>query len=162
MAAVSAMKTKIYIGGQTPCATKAEYEALPDGTWTQIKGVLNMGEFGPQYEEIAYTAMDEGIVQRLKGALDNGTLALEVRRDPDDPGQTALIAAVDDYENYNFMIELNNKPKPAGSKATRFFLAGKAMAYRNNPADGKKVLTATCPIAIDGHIFEAPKVTGGA
>lgn len=157
MGAITASKTKLSVGGTTACDTVSEYDAL---TWVAVSDVTNYGEFGPQYQEITYTPIETGVVKRLKGALDNGNLQLELARNPDDAGQADLIEALASYDNINVKVELNDKPTGAGAKPTRFFFPCKVMAYRPVIGDGNRVVGATVQLGIDGDVLEGAKAAG--
>jgi len=153
---ISTPKTRVYIAPYTDESTATEYDALP---WERIGTVLDVGEFGPQYQEITYTPLDDGIVHRLKGALDNGSIPLILGRDPDNAGQADLLSALPDYDNYAFKIELNDKPSGAGAKPTRFMFPGKAMSYRTQIGDANQIVRANVNIAIDGDIVTGARGT---
>lgn len=154
---VTASKTRLYVElAGTVCDTVNDYDAL---TWVRVAHIANYGEFGPQYQEITYTDVDEGVVHRLKGALDNGSLQVELNRNPEDAGQSDLIAGLDQYDNVNVKIELNDKPAGVGAKPTRFFIPAKVMSRRTNIGDGNRVVGDTLQLGIDGALLEGPRGT---
>lgn len=157
MSKISVPKTKLYIAEeQTAQTTVSGYDAL---TWTLVAGVLDYGDVGPEYKPIEFETVDDGLVHRLKGSLDNGMMTLKLARDPTNEGQSAVIAALSDYDNYNFKIEFNNKPAGVGAKPTRLFFAGKVMSYKTNIGGGSKLLEATTQLAIDGDVLEGARGT---
>lgn len=158
MSKVSVPKTKIYIADEQPAQTTVSgYDGL---TWTLVAGVLDYGDVGPEYKPIEYETVDDGLIHRLKGSLDNGTMTLKLARDPANAGQSAIISALADYDNYNFKIEFNDKPTGVGAKPTRLCFAAKVMSYKTNIGGGSKLLEATVQLAIDGDVLEGARVVG--
>ncbi|WP_434619192.1 hypothetical protein [Azospirillum sp. B2RO_4] len=156
MGAISTAKMKVYIEAGTACDTLTEYDAL---TWVKVGNLLDVGEFGAQFQEVTYTTIDEAIVHRLKGALDNGTFSITVARNPDDEGQGDVLAGLDSYENVNIKVELNDKPAGAGAKPTRFCYPAKIFSYKNQFGDANQVVKAVINIGIDGGIIEGARGT---
>ncbi|KAA0592946.1 hypothetical protein J2848_005698 [Azospirillum lipoferum] len=155
--AISTAKMKVFVDTSgTECDTITEYDAL---TWVKVGNLLDVGEFGAQYQEVTYTTIDEAIVHRLKGALDNGTFSLTVARNPDDAGQGDVLEGLDSYENVNVKVELNDKPAGVGAKPTRFCYPAKIFSYKNQFGDANQVVKAVINVGIDGFIIEGARGT---
>lgn len=116
----STIKTKIYIGTTKPAASVSDYTS---DTFTQIKGLTDIGEFGDEAEEIRFTTIEDGRVNKLKGSADAGNWDVEVARDGTDAGQIALRAASKADGIYNFHVELVD--------GTDFYFRGNVMAAKN-------------------------------
>lgn len=82
--------------------SQADYEAL---TFTEIKAVGSRGEMGKTTNILTYDTWDTKVIQKAKGMTDAGTVALELARIANDPGQLILRAAgaVGNNNNYAFM-----------------------------------------------------------
>lgn len=157
MGKISTPKTKLYIAEeQAACDTVAEYEAL---TWVPVAGIVDLGEVGAEYKDIEYETLDDGLIHRLKGALDSGKMAVKLARDPANPGQSAIISALPDYENYNFKIAFNDAPKTAGANPTRLFFPAKVMSYKTSIGSGSKLVEASTGLNLDGEVLEAARGT---
>lgn len=155
MGAISTAKMKVFIEtAGTECDTLAEYDAL---TWVKVGNLLDVGEFGAQYQEVTYTTIDDAVVRRLKGALDNGTFSLLLARNPDDVGQGDVLEGLDSYTNVNIKVELNDKPTGAGAKGTRFYYPAKIFSYKNQFGDANQVVKANVNVGIDGFIIEGAR-----
>ncbi|HYF87426.1 hypothetical protein [Azospirillum sp.] len=154
MGAISTAKMKVFIEAGTAADTLAEFDAL---TWVRVGNLLDVGEFGAQFQEVTYTTIDDGIVRRLKGALDNGTFSITVARNPEDEGQGDVLVGLDSYENVNIKVEMNDKPAGAGAKPTRFFFPAKIFSYKNQFGDANQVVKAVINIGIDGGIIEGAR-----
>lgn len=155
--AISTAKMKVFVEASgTECDTITEYDAL---TWVKVGNLLDVGEFGAQYQEVTYTTIDEGVVHRLKGALDNGTFQLLTARDPEDVGQSDMLEGLDSYENVNIKVELNNKPSGVGAKPTRLCFPAKIFSYKNQFGDANQIVKANINVGIDGFIIEGARGT---
>lgn len=100
--------TKAYISTTaTAAATKSALAAL---SYTEVKFVEGLGEIGPQNTDTTFTPLDGSAVQHLKGSTDYGATAVGVGRDPLDPGQIAMRAAVATYFEYGVKIVLKDAP----------------------------------------------------
>lgn len=152
--AISTAKMRVFIEAGTECDTLSEYDAL---TWVRVGQLLDVGEFGAQYQEVTYTTIDDGIVHRLKGALDNGTFSITVARNPEDEGQGDVLVGLDSYDNVNVKVELNDKPAGVGAKPTRFCFPAKIFSYKNQFGDANQVTKAVINVGIDGFIIEGAR-----
>lgn len=74
----------------------AGYEAL---TFTPIGEIEDGGTFGASQDEINFTGLADGVVRKLKGAINYGSAALTVGTDMSDAGQALLLAASEDVTN---------------------------------------------------------------
>lgn len=95
--------TKISIcATPTAAATRVALAAL---TYIEIKSVENLGEIGPQDQDVTFTNLNGDPVQHLKGATDNGAITIVCGKDPLDPGQIAILAAAKTKLEYAIKIE---------------------------------------------------------
>lgn len=117
-------KAAIYIGstayptGQTTAPALADYTS--EASWTQIREITTIGDFGDSADEIKVNTIDDARVYKLKGPRDAGDLALECAFVDGDPGQQALLTAMVADANYSFKIVLNN-PGATGKGTTTYF-----------------------------------------
>ena len=86
-------KSKVYVGPANATISElAEFEAV---TWTEIKEVEDLGEFGVEGNIQEFLSLADGYVRKLKGSLNSGDIELVTARDPSDAGQNLLRAASD-------------------------------------------------------------------
>lgn len=113
---------------------------------TEVGRIETFGEFGPDFETVTFTPVGTGIVQKLKGPLNYGTLALGIGQDLTDAGQIALKALADslDQHDYPFMISINT---PDAEVDTVFF-GGKVMSFRSVLGAANTVVRANVRIEI--------------
>lgn len=81
---------KLYVSAAAPATNDAAgYSAL---TWTQVKGLDQLGEFGRAYEVGTFDSLDEGRI-KYRSILDEGEIDATPADLPDDPGQVIVAAA---------------------------------------------------------------------
>ena len=68
------------------------YEAL---TWTVVGEVTDIGESGGTAQVTNFTPVASGVVNKRKGSIDYGTMALAIAMDTADAGQIILKAGFD-------------------------------------------------------------------
>lgn len=150
MAVNTASGTRVYIGGTTPCATLAAYQAL---TWVEVGEVEDAGEFGDESSAVTWTALKDGRTRKMKGPRDAGTLALAVGDDPNDVGQIALAAAEQSPLAYNFKVVLSDKITTAGNNSEHYF-NGPVMSRRKNVGGVSNVVKGRYSVGVNTSILE--------
>lgn len=137
---------KIYIG-------TAETIASPDD-YLEIGEVVNYSEFGRVYTQIKHDSIGTRGTRKFKGTYDDGSLTLQLGRDPADTGQAAAIVARDSDDDYNFKVTLNDDVG-ANNVPTTFTFLAKVMSYTTNIGGPNQVVGATMMIDIkSGSIAE--------
>jgi hypothetical protein len=148
-------KSKVYIGNPNPDISElAEFEAE---TWTEIKEVEDLGEWGAEAKELTFTSLADGHVRRRKGSIDSGVISLIVARDPNDDGQRKARAAVEELRPYSFKVELADKSSPGGQDTTFYFRAV-VLSAQNKLGNADEITKTTLKLGIDGAILELLEV----
>jgi hypothetical protein len=146
-------KSRLFIGAaNNTISTLAEFEAE---TWTEIKEVEDLGEFGVEGSEQKFLSLADGYVRKLKGSLDAGTLDVIVGRDPADPGQNQARAAAESWFKFPFKVILNDRPTPTGEDTVYYFRAVVTSA-KSKYGTADDIVRTTIKLSIDGHILEIP------
>jgi len=140
---------KIYIGTTAPAATLTTYAA---DTYTEIKEVEDLGEFGDESAEVEIQTIGDARKRRVKGPRDAGLLALVCLRDAQDAGQTALIAAEKTDLAYNLKIVADDAP--TGGTPTTFFMKVMVMSAKLSFGGADQVTKITFGLAINTEILE--------
>ncbi|WP_427023040.1 phage tail tube protein [Aureimonas ureilytica] len=149
--------TRGFIGTSAAAKTLSEYKAdLNPGT--EILEVEDFGQFGDTANEVTGTAVGDRRVQKFKGSLNAGTIALVCFKDNQDPGQLALKAAQKSDLDFNFHVVLNDKPTAAGAP-TEFYFRGKVMSSSDNVGNVDNLTRTTFNIGINSEILELPSST---
>lgn len=133
----------------------------PSGdTFTQIKRILTIGDFGSEAEiSDDATCLEDTVKEKRKGIPDSGDLEITGNLIPSDPGQLLLKAAADMKTNlpHNIRIEFNDMPS-GGANGTTFDIKCLVGSYKKSvgDVDGKFGFSSTA--AISGAITETAAV----
>ncbi|MDC8013970.1 phage tail tube protein [Tahibacter soli] len=91
--------TQVYIYDKT---------ATPSADVKQIPNVVDIGEFGPQADDIDVTNFDSAAKEYLTGLADNGELTLQLNLDPASPAHRLLDANAGKGERFKFAVCLSD------------------------------------------------------
>lgn len=72
--------------------------------WTTVGTVEQFGNHGMQAQEINFTAIEDGVVQKLKGSKNYGTKSFVLGHIPSDTGQTLLNTASESQNRYSVRV----------------------------------------------------------
>lgn len=139
------------INAMSDSAAVTFFEAIND--WIEVEEVEDFGAAGDTSEAIAFTAVGNKRVRKLKGPKDAGTQSVVVGRDPLDDGQEALIVAEGTDYNYAFKIEFNDARSPNHSKSAMFY-AGMVMSKASNMGNVSNVVRRNFDIGINTGVIE--------
>lgn len=117
-------------------------------TWTEIGEVSEMGEFGRQYNLVTFNTLGDRRTVKRKGSYNDGTIACQMARVPDDAGQTILTTAVNSDASYSIKIVLQD--------GTVFYTTAQVMSYTTNIGNVDQITSATVNLEIDNDIIEVP------
>ena len=119
-------------------------------TWTQIKGVSDLGGVGDSSELISSAVIDSARVRNAKVTRNSGTMELIVDLDYADAGQLALIAAEKTRNSYAFKVTFNDAPS-GGTPSERYFVAF-VMSAREQYADANSPMKLNATLEIDSNV----------
>lgn len=138
--------TKLFISSAAPATyNQTGFAAL---VWTEIGEVSEMGEFGRQYNLVTFNTLGDRRTVKRKGSYNDGTIACQMARVPDDAGQTILTTAVNSDNSYSIMIKLQD--------GTVFYTTAQVMSYTTNIGNVDQITSATVNLEIDNDIIEVP------
>ena len=138
--------TKLLISASAPATYNSTgFAAL---TWTEIGEVSDMGEFGRKYNLVTFNTLGDRRTVKRKGSYNDGTIACQMARVPDDAGQAILTTAVDDDASYSVKIRLQD--------GTVFYTTAQVMSYTTNIGTVDQITSATVDLEIDNDIIEVP------
>lgn len=72
--------------------------------WTAVGQIENHGSHGMQAQIIEFTAVEDGVVQKLKGSKNYGTKSMTIFNIPSDAGQAILATASESQNRYSARI----------------------------------------------------------
>ena len=138
--------TKLHISASAPATYNSTgFAAL---TWTEIGEVSEMGEFGRQYNLVTFNTLGDRRTVKRKGSYNDGTIACQMARVPDDAGQTILVTAVNSDASYSIKVTLQD--------GTVFYTTAQIMSYTTNIGNVDQITSATVNLEIDNDIIEVP------
>ena len=136
--------TKLFISASAPATYNSTgFAAL---TFTEIGEVSEMGEFGRQYNLVTFNTLGDRRTVKRKGSYNDGTIACQMARVPDDAGQTILTTAVNSDSSYSIKIKLQD--------GTVFYTSAQVMSYTTNIGNVDQITSATVNLEIDNDILE--------
>jgi hypothetical protein len=147
----TATGSKVYIAPSqtTTPANAAAYAAL---TWTEVKFLESIGEYGDSSSIITAAVIGDGRMRKAKGARDAGEMQLVMfMQAPTDPGQQAMIAAEGTYNIYPIKVELPNKLTAGGTNELNYMMA-LVTSKRKNVGGNDNVVRDTFNLAVNSAI----------
>lgn len=126
----------------------ATYDAIGFAalTWTSIGEVTELGEFGRVYNIVKLNLLKDRRTVKRKGSYDDGTVAAQMARVPDDAGQAILVAAVNSDSSYSIRVTLQD--------GTKFYFSAQISSYTTNVGNVDQITSATVNFEIDNNIIE--------
>lgn len=151
MSIFAASGSKLFIGGVAASRTQvlADYQ---EDSYVEVGELEDLGEFGDEAEQINFTGLSDGRVQKLKGPRDAGTMPVVVGDDMTDEGQTAMEAAEGQTFDYNFYVQLNDATTLGGEPSKHYFV-GKVMSKRRNVGNASNVVRRNFAVGINSAII---------
>ena len=113
------------------------YAAL---SYTSVGVVTNYGEFGREFDLVTHNPVASRGTQKLKGAFNEGAIALQLGLDTDDAGQILMKSASLSDSLYAFLITTANGDK--------YYFQGLTMGFKVGLNDVNSVSSATANIEI--------------
>jgi hypothetical protein len=145
---------KIYIGPTTAAATAQEYAAL---TYVEITGVETIGDFGATFSTVKHNPLSGAPTKKMKGSKDSGDSEIALARDPLDPGQIALMAALASRFEYAFKITVEDAADANDIDSVFYFHA--IVNKGNTKIDSVDAVTKrNVTLGISSEIIEVPSV----
>lgn len=143
----------VFTSAGTTIAVSASLPASYDDTgyaalsFTDIGEVTDLGDFGREYALVTHNALGDRRTVKRKGSYNDGAVAMQLGRVPDDAGQAVLIAGRDSDDSYSFEVTLQD-----GSIQ---YFTGQIMSYTTNVGSSDQIVGASVSVEIDSDIVEA-------
>jgi hypothetical protein len=138
--------SKVEIGGIITDPTLAEFEDVAR-VYVALAGVTDIGEFGDERQISTIETIDGARVRKKPGTADAGDMEIVVARDPLDPGQIAMRAAMGD--SYAYAIRITANDAPAGGTPTVHYLKAYVSSAKNRMGGANDFVQTVFTIAID-------------
>ena len=140
--AMTSAGSKLWIGNPPAAQTLVALQAV---SYTEVKEVVDIGEFGASYALVTHNPLGDRITVKRKGSKNNGTLAVQMAYAPADPGQTLLEAAAESDDSYSYKVVLQD--------TTEFYFTGQAMSRPVQVGGVDSITSSTCNVEIDSPIW---------
>jgi hypothetical protein len=128
-----------------------EFQAISD--WVKIGKIEDLGEIGDEATAVTGATIEDGRIQKAKGARDAGTQAVICFHDPLDLGQRALIDAEATKFDYPFKLVTSDAPS-AGYSNTIQYYRGLVMGKRMRMGTNDNIMRRTFNIGVNSEVFE--------
>ena len=140
--AMTSAGSKLWIGLPPAAQTLVALQAV---SYTEVKEVVDIGEFGASYALVTHNPLGDRITVKRKGSKNNGTLAVQMAYAPADPGQTLMEAATESDDSYSFKVVLQD--------ATEFYFTGQTLSRPVQVGGVDSITSSTCNVEIDSPIW---------
>jgi len=150
--------TQVFIG---PVTSATDQSALAGLSYVEVGSMGQLGEIGPQAQDVTFTPLDGSAVQHFKGSTDNGAVVLTMARDPLDLGQIALKAA--SLTKFEYAVKIVVPDAADGNDTdTIYFCRGPIMAGRTNIGDANTVRTIAYSVGLNVFHEDASEAVSGS
>lgn len=138
MTVYSSAGASLKISASAPATFDATgYNAL---TMTTVGEVVDLSEFGREYNLITHNPIATRGTQKLKGSFNEGSISLQLGLDTDDAGQILLKAAASSDANYSFLVTTQNGDK--------YYFQAKVMSFKTGVGPVDSVTSATVSLEL--------------
>jgi hypothetical protein len=144
MAAQTSAGTTIEISASNP----ATYNAAGFGalSYSAVGEIVDAGEYGRTYNLVTHNPLDSRKTVKKKGSYNDGTMTLQVARDPSDAGQAILVTALDSDSDHSFKVTLQD--------GTIQYFAAQVLSYTTGVGSADQITNATIQIELTDAIVE--------
>lgn len=126
------------VSASTPATFDAAgYNAL---TFTTVGEVVDLGEFGREYNGVKHNPLGNRGTVKLKGSFDEGRIDLQLGLDTDDAGQILMKAAALSDNNYSFLV--------TDQKGDKYYFQAQVMSWKVGIGSVDQVTSATAGLEI--------------
>lgn len=128
----------LHVSAATPATfTVAGYGAL---VWTPVGEVVDLGEFGREYNLVTHNPLANRSTQKFKGSFNEGQIALQLGLDTDDTGQILMKAAAVSDLPYSFRVVTQNGDK--------YYFQGQMMGFKVGVGSVDQITTASANLEL--------------
>jgi hypothetical protein len=135
---------------QTTNFTAAQFSGE---SFVKISWCENMGQFGDEAAEIAFSPIDANRTLKLKGVFNAGTMSAVFGVDYTDAGQLICRTAMANPSDYGFKVVFNDMPTGGVSGSIRYFIA-KVMSVREVLDTVNNVIRLNVNLGINSNIVQ--------
>lgn len=122
-------------------------------TYAEVGEVADIGEFGGEGEVLTFTPIKTGIVNKLIGSIDYGSIAVQLGKIFGDAGQDVLKAGFDGAEKgktHSFKVEYID----GGIE----YFTGISTSFTSNVGSASSVRMGACNVALNNQVITVAPV----
>jgi len=134
--------------------TKFYVKVLVGDTYTEVGEIVDMGEYGPTFEEIMHKPIGTFTTFKFTGAKDNGQLPLQLGQDLEDAGQE-ILRVRNGLQAY-CKIEFPDAAETSGATPTIDEFVGTILSFKTKIGNVSGIIGASCTVSISGDITRTP------
>lgn len=146
--AQTAAGTKLYIGGTGELASES--------SWVEVGEVVDIqGDIGKVFNEITHNPLGSRATEIFKGAYRVNVGPISLAQNMSNTGQTAVAAALETDDDYNFKIEQNDADtttSPDGDPTTHAFKA-KVMSFPSQIGQVDTIVGRTLTLGVKSDSY---------
>ena len=143
MTAMTSAGSTLAIGNAPATIDAAGFGAV---SYTTVGEITDIGEFGKEYNLVTHSPLGNRQIKKFRGSFNNGSLQLQMARDPSDSGQAAMITALESDDSKSIKVTLQD--------GTILYFTAKVMSYRTSVGSVDQITGATTTLEIDSSIIE--------
>lgn len=134
--------TEIYISSEVPDTISGPDFRFLD--YKEIGEVTDISEFGKQVDTLSYREMRSDRTIKVKGNYDLPNMNITVARIPTNEGQSELVSALQNKQNYSFRLFV---PEP-----DTYYFTGQILNYTTQVGGPNQIVSAVVTVAMTSDI----------
>lgn len=115
-------------------------------SYTAIGEITDLGEFGKEYNLVTHNPIGNRQTKKVKGSYNNGSMQLQMARDPNDAGQLLAITALNSDSAYAFKLTMQD--------GTINYFQAVVMSYRTSLGGVDQITAASMTIELTADVVE--------
>lgn len=119
-------------------------------TFTAVAEVTSIGDHGSVYAVVTHNPLDSRRTKKLKGSVNDGTIALDLGFDITDAGQLLLLDGAD-----GSAVDTVHSAKILYQDGSIEFFQGKIMSYTRNPGTIDQIVGASVSFEVENKVVDA-------
>lgn len=139
--------TSLAISASSP----ATYDAVGFAalTFTEVGEVVSIGEHGSNYALVTHSPLSSRRVQKFKGSVNDGSMAVGLGMDLTDAGQTLLLAGAD-----GSAVDVDHAVKITYQDGSIEYFSAKVMSYTRNPSTIDSIVAANTTFELVNQVID--------
>lgn len=119
-------------------------------SFVNVGEIVSMGEHGAAYALVTHSPLDKRRVQKFKGSVNDGTMALGLGMDIADAGQVLLVAGAD-----GAAVDTEHSVEVTYQDGSIEYFTCVVMSYTRNPGTIDQIIGANVNLELNNQIIDA-------